>query len=98
MANGPTTTEADEILQKKNVLVIPDILANAGGAAVSYYEWYQNVHNEKWKKEEVFEKLKRKMLKATDTVWRTKEEHVKHNISLRDAAYIASLRQFEEKN
>ena len=95
MANGPTTTEADEILKKKNVLVIPDILANAGGVAVSYYEWYQNIHNESWTKEEVFEKLKRKMLKATDTVWETREEY---KTTMRNAAYIAALKQFEEKD
>ena len=48
MANGPTTPEADEILHSKGVIVAPDVLCNAGGVTVSYYEWYQNVHNEKW--------------------------------------------------
>ncbi len=94
MANGPTTIEADDILDKNDVTVIPDILANAGGVAVSYYEWYQNVHNETWTKEDVFEKLEKKMIKASDLVWNTmKEQHV----SMRDAAYIAALKQFEEK-
>jgi glutamate dehydrogenase/leucine dehydrogenase len=94
MANGPTTTQADEILKRKNVLVIPDILANAGGVAVSYYEWYQNLHNESWTKEEVFKKLKRKMLNATDTVWKTMDEY---KTTMRNAAYIAALKQFEKR-
>ena len=94
MANGPTTIEADDILDLKDVTIIPDILANAGGVAVSYFEWYQNVHKEKWSKEDVFEKLEKKMVEATDLVWKTmKEQHV----SMRDAAYIAALKQFEEK-
>lgn len=94
MANGPTTTEADDILKKKGVTVIPDILANAGGVAVSYFEWFQNMHRQSWTKEEVFEKLKKKMLKATDTVWKTMEEH---KITMRDAAYIAALKKFQEE-
>jgi glutamate dehydrogenase/leucine dehydrogenase len=94
MANGPTTTEADEILQKMKVTVIPDILANAGGVAVSYFEWYQNIHDDSWTKEEVFKKLKEKMLKATDTVCKTMEER---KTTMRDAAYIAALKKFEEE-
>ncbi|HZE86789.1 MAG TPA: Glu/Leu/Phe/Val dehydrogenase [Methylomirabilota bacterium] len=61
MANTPMTLEADEILNKRNITIIPDILANAGGVLVSYFEWYQNLHNEHWSKEEVFTKLKQKM-------------------------------------
>lgn len=89
------TTKADEILEKKHISVMPDILANAGGVAVSYFEWYQNIHHQSWSKEEVFEKLKRKMLKATDAVWRTTQ---KQKSSMRDAAYITALRQFENKD
>lgn len=95
MANGPTTPEADKILEQKHVTVIPDILANAGGVAVSYFEWYQNIHHETWSKKEVFEKLKTKMLKATDAVWKTQKEY---HASMRDAAYITALKKFEEKN
>ncbi|HVA96800.1 MAG TPA: Glu/Leu/Phe/Val dehydrogenase [Candidatus Acidoferrales bacterium] len=94
MANGPTTTEADEILEKRNITVIPDILANAGGVAVSYFEWYQNIHDEKWSKEDVFAKLKTKMLKATDAVWKTMHEY---HTSMRDAAYITALNKFGKK-
>jgi len=88
MANGPTTEEADRILKERGITVIPDILANSGGVATSYFEWYQNIHNEKWTKENVFMKLKDKMEKAVDTVFAT---HKKHNVSLREAAYIVAL-------
>lgn len=94
MANGPTTTKADEILERKHITVIPDILANAGGVAVSYFEWYQNIHHESWNKEEVFSKLKTKMLKATDAVWKTMQTQ---KTSMRDAAYITALKEFEDK-
>ena len=90
MANGPTTLEADEILKKKGVTVIPDILANSGGVAVSYFEWYQNIHNEKWAIKDVFAKLKEKMDKATEETYETAR---KHNVSLRQAAYIAAIQR-----
>jgi glutamate dehydrogenase/leucine dehydrogenase len=93
MANGPTTIEADEILQVHNKTVIPDILANSGGVAVSYFEWYQNIHNESWTKEEVFTKLEEKMTKAVNEVYETAE---KHQVSLRDAAYLVALKRLEK--
>lgn len=93
MANGPTTIEADEILQAHNKTVIPDIVANSGGVAVSYFEWYQNIHNRSWTKEKVFEKLKDKMTKAVETVYETAQ---KNNVSLRDAAYLVALKRIEE--
>jgi glutamate dehydrogenase/leucine dehydrogenase len=88
MANGPTTLEADEILEKNGVTVIPDILANSGGVAVSFFEWYQNMNNEKWGKEEVFNKLKEKMESASEKVL---ELSKKHEVTLRDGAYILAL-------
>lgn len=88
MANGPTTLEADEILSEKGVTVIPDILANSGGVAVSYFEWYQNMHKETWTKEDVLSKLKVKMETATDAVFAASE---KHKVTLREAAYIVAL-------
>ena len=93
LANGPTTEAADEILRKKRVTVIPDILANAGGVAVSYFEWYQNMHEEAWDKEDVFEKLKEKMDTATRAVYDASKEY---SVSLRDAAYIVALKRLAE--
>ena len=94
MANGPTTSEADKILSKKGVIVIPDVLANSGGVATSYFEWYQNVHNEKWEKNDVFQKLKEKMDKASTEVFNASK---KFGVSLRDAAYIVALQRIENK-
>ncbi len=67
-ANGPTTPEADEILFAAGIPVLPDILANAGGVTVSYYEWVQNIQNEQWSEEEVNRRLLERMTRATDAV------------------------------
>jgi glutamate dehydrogenase/leucine dehydrogenase len=68
-ANGPTTPAADEILKTRGVYLLPDIVANAGGVTVSYFEWMQNLVNEQWDIDEVNERLKRKMVKAVDVVF-----------------------------
>lgn len=95
MANGPTTPEADEVLAKKGVVVIPDILANAGGVAVSYFEWYQNMHGEKWSREEVYKKLEEKMRTAARAVCAESEQS---GTTLREAAYVVALRRLAENN
>lgn len=94
LANGPVTAGADKILKEKEVMVIPDVLANSGGVTVSYFEWYQNMHNEHWSVEEVKEKLKEKMENAFEEVWETAE---KKKISLRLAAYVAALNRIASK-
>lgn len=94
MANGPTTAEADDVFHKKNTLVIPDVLANSGGVAVSFFEWYQNLNQENWTKEDVFLKLKEKMENAAKAVF---EASQKYQINLRDGAYIVALQRIQEK-
>jgi glutamate dehydrogenase (NAD(P)+) len=93
LANGPVTPEADDTLFKRGVKVIPDVLANAGGVIVSYFEWYQNMHNEKWTEEEIYDKLKEKMVNAFNEVWQIAEDK---NINYRDAAYLIALKRLEE--
>ena len=88
LANGPTTSEADEILKQKKVIVIPDILANAGGVVVSYFEWVQNRNQWYWSAEEVAERLEKQMTMAFENVWQLSNEQSR---SLRKAAYILAL-------
>lgn len=87
-ANGPTTMEADDILRDKGVLVVPDILANAGGVTVSYLEWVQDLQRYFFSEEEILEKTEKKMKKAFADVVAIAE---KHNLTLREAAYILAV-------
>jgi len=89
-ANGPTTFDADAIMWKNGVLVLPDILANAGGVTVSYFEWVQNNYNYYWTEEEVNKRLDTKITSAFHEVWNM---HEKHKCNMRDAAYLVAVKR-----
>jgi len=93
LANGPVTKEASGELFKKGITIIPDVLANAGGVVVSYFEWVQNLQNFYWSVKEVQAKLKPKMNKATDDIWNFKE---KNKVDMRTAAYALAVKKIIE--
>lgn len=94
LANGPVTNGADDILEKKSIMIIPDMLANAGGVCVSYFEWEQNMNDLSWTKETVYTKLKQIMEQAVDDVFRMRQKA--HISSLRDAVYVVALDRIQE--
>ncbi len=89
-ANGPTTPDGDEVINKKGLLLTPDILTNAGGVTVSYFEWVQNLYGYYWTEKEVEEKEERAMVEAFNSIYAIKEEY---NVSMREAAYMFSIKK-----
>jgi glutamate dehydrogenase/leucine dehydrogenase len=92
-ANGPTTPEADDILYKNKVLVIPDVLANGGGVTVSYFEWLQNLRREYWSENDVNERLDRNITKAFLDVYGT---HEKYGVNMRKASTLLAVNRVVE--
>lgn len=92
-ANGPTTHEADAVLEEKGVTVVPDILANAGGVVVSYFEWVQNIQSLMWDEDEVNRNLEKIMIRSFEEVWETAQ---KRDCTLRMGAYMVAMNRLVE--
>ncbi|MEA3323299.1 MAG: Glu/Leu/Phe/Val dehydrogenase [Patescibacteria group bacterium] len=93
LANGPTTPEADEILYKNNVTVVPDVLANAGGVTASYFEWSQNMQNTSWSESETNRKLAEIMIESYESVYDTAK---KYDIDYRKASFVLAIERITQ--
>jgi glutamate dehydrogenase (NAD(P)+) len=89
-ANGPTSPEADDILHDRNILLVPDILANAGGVIVSYFEWVQDLQSFFWDEDEVYHRLERLLRKSYGATEWTAEQH---HVDMRTAAQITAIKR-----
>ncbi len=93
LANGPTTSEADMIMHKNKILVLPDVLANSGGVTVSYFEWVQNNYGYYWDENTIKARLREKMVSAFDKIWK---EYVQSNYDFRTNTYILAIKKILE--
>lgn len=92
-ANGPTLPDADDILYDRGIMVLPDILANAGGVTVSYFEWVQDLQNNFWEEDDINERLRRKMVRAFAE---TLEAAKRHRVNMRRGAYAVAINRVAE--
>ncbi len=86
-ANGPTTPAADDLLREKGIIVVPDVLANAGGVTVSYFEWVQDFSSFFWTEAEINKRLEKIMVDAFGSIWQVATDN---NVTMRTATYIVS--------
>ncbi len=93
VANGPTVPEAEALLTKRGIAVVPDVLVNSGGVATSFLEWQQNMTGEHWTEDQVLARLKSMMADASEAVARTADSHA---VTLREAAFIVALERLEQ--
>ena len=93
MANGPITAEAQEILEKRNILIVPDILANAGGVTASYFEWLQAKQGVLWEREKTYQEMAKILEKSFEEVWNSARAK---NIGLKQAAHLIAVDRVAE--